>query len=74
MNLSEMSGVFGAIALAERRGATREDLIAAIDAIHKDVPPKEVPKQYFCNKCGYFGPTSEHLRANTLKPCHYLAV
>jgi len=73
MKLSELSPVLHAITHAERRGVTPQELVDAIAELRKDQPMAPAPETFFCNKCGYHGDKMEHLRPNTLKPCHYLA-
>ena len=73
MNFSELSPLLGAISEAERRGVTVQEMVDAVAELRKDQPMAPLPESFFCNKCGYFGDKSEHLRPNTLKPCGYLA-
>lgn len=65
--------ILEAMDLAGRRGATAQEIVTALNALHSGNEPAMKPVTYFCNKCGAFPPTSEHLRPNSLSPCGYLA-
>lgn len=74
MNLQDTSLCLEALSNASRRGVTTAEIVEALNALNKDVKPTPLERSYFCNKCGYMGPTGpDHIRNGTMLPCDYLA-
>ncbi|MNU19498.1 hypothetical protein D3C71_77270 [compost metagenome] len=73
MNLQETTDCLHALDQAHRRGVSAADIVKAVAELNKDHPMVPRAPCFSCNKCGYVGAASDHLRPNTLKECGYLA-